>query len=669
MKVPPLLIAAAAAFWGVESGNILMGVICAAILGGVTVIPTRWEMSDEDCVRISDLTSVIFLSAAALILLNVETVLFLKTVVIWQPPVLLPLVCAQLYSGREKIIIGTRFALKKKGIYKHNPLDFKIYYLAVCLLSAAMANSRSPMFFPSAALIVFWLLLVNRGRAYSRLIFTAIFLIALGGGFLAFKGAETVHGYVSDAMRHFYRGYLYSRYADPFQARLSYGTIGRLKTSGQIILRLKTEGRHPLLLRQASYELYQRNSWHSDLQFHYPAFKNSMWQLLPGPGVEGQRAVVEFYLPREKGLLPYPYGSYQVMSDMIYDLEQKEDGILRIVDGAPLVIYEIWYDTGLRQDTVQPSKRYLAIPSAESQLLDKVIADWRIKEATDTEKVQKIQAFFTTGFTYSLDVKGAGNYSSPLENFLLGNREGYCELFATATALLLRKAGVPSRYVTGFAVSETSWLEEKYIVRERHAHAWSEAYVDGRWIVVDTTPADWPGRDSVGRSAVEPIMDFLSYIRLKYEYIRIRTEQKYRSALSAVLVVLAGILAFRIYRRMIAKRLITERIQAQRVFKPIDSPIYAVEQKLAESGVSREPNESLVVWADRINRTKDIELATIKKLYGLHIKLRFDPAGIERVDQRRLEALAGEWLARYDISEVRSQKSEDRGQRTEDRRI
>lgn len=647
MKVPPLLIAAAAAFWGVESGNLLIGVICAAIVGGVTVIPIRWEMGDEDCVRVSDLTSVIFLSTAALILLNVETVVFLKTVVIWQPPVLLPLICAQLYSGREKIIIGTRLGLRKKGIYKHNPLDFKISYLAVCLLSAAMANSRSLLFYPGGALICFWLLLVNRGRAYSRLTFIAVFLIALGGGYLAFKGAEAMHGYVSDVMRHFYRGYLYSRYADPFQARLSYGTIGQLKTSGKILLRMKTEAPHPSLLRQASYELFQRNSWHSDQRYHYPVLDNSTWQLMPRPSVQGKRALLEFYLPREKGLLPHPYGSYQVMSETIYELEQKEDGILRIVDGAPLVIYELWYDTVLGQNMAQPSKRYLAIPPEESHVLDKVMADWRIKEATNIEKVQKVKAFFASGFSYSLDVQGAGDYSSPLENFLLGSREGYCELFATATALLLRKAGVPSRYVTGFAVSEKSWLEDKHIVRERHAHAWSEAYVDGRWIVVDTTPADWLSRDSDRRSAVEPLMDLLSYVRLKYEYFRIQTEQNYRPALSAVMVVLAAILIFRIYRRMRAKRLIVDAIQAKRIFKPADSPMYAVERILAEIGIAPEINESLLVWADRINEKKEIELATIEKLYRLHMKLRFDPAGMEEAEQRRLETLAAEWLARY----------------------
>lgn len=658
MKVPPLLIAAAAAFWGVENGHLIIGLICAAIIGGVTVIPIRWEMSDEDCVRVSDLTSVIFLSAAALILLNVETVVFLKTVVIWQPPVLLPLVCAQLYSGREKIIIGTRLGLRKKKIYKHNPLDFKVYYLAVCLLSAAMANSRSLLFFPGAALICFWLLLVNRGRAYSRLTFIAAFLIALGGGFLAFKGAEVVHGYAAEMMRHFYRGYLYSRYADPFQARLSYGTIGRLKTSGKIILRLKTEDRHPSLLRQASYELFQRNSWHSDLQFHYPALDKSMWQLMPRPRVQGKHAVLELNLPKEKGLLPYLYGSYQVLSETIFELEQKDDGILRIVDGAPLVIYELWYDAGLEQDMGQPSKRHLAVTSAENQLLDKVMADWQIKEATNIEKVQMVKAFFASGFTYSLDVKGAGNYSSPLENFLRGTHEGYCELFATATALLLRKAGVPSRYVTGFAVSEKSWLEEKYIVRERHAHAWSEAYVDGRWIVVDTTPADWLSRDSDSRSAVEPIMDLLSYVRLKYEYFRIQTEQKYKPVLSVVMVVLAAILIFRIYRRMRAKRLIADVISAKRVFKPVDSPMYRIEQKLAEIGITREINEPFLAWAYRINATKGIELATIETLYKLHMKLRFDPVSLKETDQGRLEDLAGEWLAHYG-----SQKTEDRGQK------
>ena len=38
----------------------------------------------------------------------------------------------------------------------------------------------------------------------------------------------------------------------------------------------------------------------------------------------------------------------------------------------------------------------------------------------------------------------------PLENFLFHSLEGYCEQFATAMAILLRTAGIPSRIVNGF---------------------------------------------------------------------------------------------------------------------------------------------------------------------------------------------------------------------------
>src|SRR5205807_1199702 len=70
---------------------------------------------------------------------------------------------------------------------------------------------------------------------------------------------------------------------------------------------------------------------------------------------------------------------------------------------------------------------------------------------------------------------------SALEEFLLNSRAGHCEYFATATTLLLRAAGVPARYAVGFSVQEWSRLEQRYIVRARHAHSWTLAYVNGGW--------------------------------------------------------------------------------------------------------------------------------------------------------------------------------------------
>ena len=650
MITPPLLIASALLFWGMESGNLIIGVIQATLVAGVVLVPARWNMSDENSVSISDLTSVIFLTSAALIFLNVEMVFFLKTIVIWQPLVLLPLILAQLSSGRKEIIIGTRLGFNRKGSYKRNPLDFKIYYLAICLLSTAMVNSRSPLFFPCAGIILFWLLLVNRGKAFSLLTFTIVFLIALGGGYFALKGAEIAHSYVSKKTRSLIRGYFYSKHADPFQTHLSFGLLGKLKTSGAIILRLKTESEGPILLRLGSYESFNRQTWHSSLQFQSLVPRDLLWNLLPEPHIPDKQATIEFYLPKEKGLLPHPKGSYLLKGATIYELEQKNDGITKVIDGAPLITYDVFYNPSLNPKTDQPTRRNIAIHSEEDKILDKVVKNWQLKNVSDQEKVSIIRHFFAGDFSYSLTLRGQGSYSSPLEFFLLDSHEGYCELFATATTLLLRKVGVSSRYVTGYTVTEKSALEDKFIVRQRHAHAWSEAYIDGRWIVVDTTPANWLSIDRMNRSRFEKVKDLLDFLKLKYNHFRIQTEQNYTLLLSLVVIALAVILTYRIYRRMDKQTIGAESLRNTKAFKLVDSPLYEIEQRLLESGITRHKNELFLFWAKRINEERNIEVITIEQMFQLHLKLRFDPTGLEDFEQIHFEELAHQWLATHTLS-------------------
>ena len=74
----------------------------------------------------------------------------------------------------------------------------------------------------------------------------------------------------------------------------------------------------------------------------------------------------------------------------------------------------------------------------------------------------------------------------PVENFLFNAREGHCEYFASAMALMLREIGIPSRLVNGFKVSEWNPIGDHYNVRQSDAHSWVEAYLqpDG-WRTLD----------------------------------------------------------------------------------------------------------------------------------------------------------------------------------------
>ena len=92
--------------------------------------------------------------------------------------------------------------------------------------------------------------------------------------------------------------------------------------------------------------------------------------------------------------------------------------------------------------------------------------------------------------------------SDKIEYFLFESKEGFCQHYSSAAALLLRSLNIPSRYVTGFKV-DTSFnfssgpayyksLSSGYRpVYDSYAHAWIEVYFkDYGWIMFESTGID-----------------------------------------------------------------------------------------------------------------------------------------------------------------------------------
>ena len=95
--------------------------------------------------------------------------------------------------------------------------------------------------------------------------------------------------------------------------------------------------------------------------------------------------------------------------------------------------------------------------------------------------------------------------SSTLDGFLFDGKQGYCQQFSGAMALLLRMAGVPARVVTGFSTGATDTKTGEFIVRDFDAHSWVEAYYPGwGWLTFDPTPAASPARSQPADSASVP---------------------------------------------------------------------------------------------------------------------------------------------------------------------
>lgn len=132
--------------------------------------------------------------------------------------------------------------------------------------------------------------------------------------------------------------------------------------------------------------------------------------------------------------------------------------------------------------------RYLQLPP----LPDRVPSLARrlvVGAADPAQAAARLTAFLAEGdFRYTLALE-RWTALDPLDEFLFVRRTGNCEYFAAALAVLLRSTGIPARVVNGFQAGEWNPYGGYLTVRLLDAHAWVEAYIDGRgWVTLDASP-------------------------------------------------------------------------------------------------------------------------------------------------------------------------------------
>jgi len=174
----------------------------------------------------------------------------------------------------------------------------------------------------------------------------------------------------------------------------------------------------------------------------------------------------------------------------------------------------------------QPDPQTLALMTANPKWVNESpelcpLADAIFKDCQTTEqKVAAVRKWFAAEFKYSLRVDVPDESSDrPLRWFLLSRSAAHCEYFASGATILLRMAGVPSRYVTGFVVHEKNRFSGEWVARGRDAHAWCEIWdSNSGWQIVDVTPSSGiPSSDEVSSS-----QQFREYLRNRVQ--RLRTE-------------------------------------------------------------------------------------------------------------------------------------------------
>jgi len=151
---------------------------------------------------------------------------------------------------------------------------------------------------------------------------------------------------------------------------------------------------------------------------------------------------------------------------------------------------------------MSPSRRkwYLELPDGRNPQTAELARTMRAASVSDEAFIRAVLAKFNTeDFYYTLQPPPLG--SNPVDRFLFESRQGFCEHYASAFAVLMRAAGVPSRIVLGYQGGELNQAFGYLIVRQADAHAWTEVWLEGAgWRRVDPTAAVAPERVDYGRT-------------------------------------------------------------------------------------------------------------------------------------------------------------------------
>lgn len=664
---PPGLLGAAVLFWGWQTGLWPFAVLLAPLLELARVSTWRWDISRRDVHRISDLCSVVFCGMAIYAFATAEgrtpgAPSAFARLFQWSPLALAPLVASQLYGATGRLEMSALFwtlrrRARRPGAPPPPTIDLSYVYVAVCGLAASAANGGGTTFHAGLCVLTGWALWPRRSPRVPVGVWGALLVVAVAAGYAGQVGLRVLQ----QRIEHLVLEYVLSVRddSDPFRSTTSLGALGRLKLSDRVVLRVTPHAafRAPLLLRDATYNFYHAGSWHAiDARFTsvQPEADGETWKLDPRDGHD-RRLTISAYLRSGRGVLPLPHDAFEIDGLTVVSLGKNRLGTVKVEDGTGLVTYTALSAPGAAVDG-PPEPADVRLPVREAGVVGSIADELGLARLPPDRAVAAVQAYFASGFRYSTWASAEERTPSrALEDFLLRTRTGHCEYFATATTLLLRAAGISARYAVGYSVQEWSRLEGAYVARARHAHAWTRAWVDGRWIDVDTTPPVWVEEER-GSAGWQVVSDGWEWLTFQFSRWRFSTGSegvtRYLVLLLAPLVI---VVAWRIYARTRRARRMPERARTapRAVNRAADSEFYLIERRLADAGVERRVSEPAAVWVRRLATAAGFEDAAVgvrssadalAEIVLLHDRYRFDPAGLSAPERQLLREKATAWL-------------------------
>jgi len=293
-----------------------------------------------------------------------------------------------------------------------------------------------------------------------------------------------------------------------FSDRVELGTLGRIRMSHKVILRVETlEGQPPdpaeAYWRGLAFDSFDGREWSITPPLHKPRPGSTQFGIefaydRPEPDLV-QRIVRE---PVQTGVLFSPGLTRRISGALRRIHTDVNGGLYAPARPDERVRYTIAAITAipdlevLRRDrAASPPKRpehYLALPEFDNSV--RALAESIVRgHHTDADRARAIEIYLRHSGEYTDTPPSMANQDgrSPIEEFILSGLAGHCEYFASAMVVLARSIDLPSRLVNGFAGGRENPLGGFVELVGSDAHAWVEIhYQQAGWVRYDPTPPD-----------------------------------------------------------------------------------------------------------------------------------------------------------------------------------
>lgn len=641
MRAPPFLAACALALWGISFGHWVIAGLLALLIETSNWTRAKIPIEPAGFRKIGLLARVAFVITLGWHVIALPLPQAMLATLSWMPTIFALIVVPQLFSraGTAPLTVLRTFRAHDAESAR---VDLSYPYVGMTLLAAAGTPARFPGFYFALVLLVAWAL-VGAGRtATRRRHVLPLLAVAVGLGFGLHVGLRTLHTHVESGAVALLGSWL-PQHNPSDRSRTRIGDLGRVKLSDRILMRISPESALdvPLLLSDAAFSRFDRGTWTNrglEERRIVAGAIPGQFPLLPSlpnntspPTIAAAKGIIVSTHTRDRGTpLVLPLDATRIDGLAAVAVIVNSRGAAR-AEGVPgFVQYRVSVARTAVSIADPPHADDLEIPLGLRDSLQRVTAEAGLEGLSEWAALRALRTFFREKFRYSLFLGDRLTGARTLGQFLTDDRSGHCEYFAAATVMMLRAAGIPARYVTGFAMEEWSEIEQKFLVRARHGHAWAVAWLGGRWVEVDTTPPEWGATEQQAlASLMRPLRDIGGWLLVQFEAWRLRGNPFPTSVIAAL-----GVCAVIAWARGMRgrstrwpwpwRRSATSASAA--AIDPQRAALARLEAQFAARGFARRAGQSPQAWARTLRDAGLVDADRARELnalIALHYRARF----------------------------------------------